>query len=80
MKKPREPADAAAGAAFPERIDISTDRALDKWSRQLDVTHDQLREAVRAVGSRASDIEWHLKTGRGTPLAHVQKVPASAGG
>ncbi|OUM04230.1 DUF3606 domain-containing protein [Variovorax sp. JS1663] len=78
MKKPSAPADGPRGAALPERIDISTDRALDKWCRQLDVTHDQLREAVRAVGSRASDIEWHLKAGRGTPLASVRKAGASA--
>lgn len=51
----------------PERIDISSARELDKWSRRLYVTHDRLREAVRAVGSRAADIEWHLKGGRGTP-------------
>jgi hypothetical protein len=78
MKKPSASADGALGAAPPERIDISTARALDKWSRRLDVTHDQLREAVRAVGSRPSDVEWHLKTGRGTPLASVRKVGASA--
>ena len=78
MKKPSASADEALGAARPERIDISTDQALDKWSRRLDVTHDQLREAVRAVGSRASDVEWHLKAGSGTPLASVRKAGASA--
>jgi len=33
-------------SAPPERIDISSPRELDKWSRRLDVTHDRLREAV----------------------------------
>ncbi|GAA4357850.1 hypothetical protein GCM10023165_52210 [Variovorax defluvii] len=78
MKKPSLIADAPPGAALPERIDISTDRALDNWCRRWDVTHDQLREAVRAVGSRASDIEWHLKAGRRTPLASIRKAGASA--
>ncbi|CAN7195105.1 DUF3606 domain-containing protein [Variovorax sp. LjRoot290] len=54
----------AGGGIHSDRIDISTARELDKWSRKLDVTHDRLREAVRAVGSRASDIEWHLRGSR----------------
>ncbi len=60
MKK----AASAGGGIHSDRIDISTARELDKWSRKLDVTHDRLREAVRAVGSRASDIEWHLRGSR----------------
>jgi hypothetical protein len=63
----KTPAASARSGAPPERIDISSARELDKWSRRLDVTHDRLREAVRAVGSRAADIEWHLRGSRGTP-------------
>ncbi|MDR6857901.1 DUF3606 domain-containing protein [Variovorax guangxiensis] len=63
----KTPADGARSGAPPERIDISSARELDKWSRRLDVTHDRLREAVRAVGSRAADIEWHLRGSRGAP-------------
>ena len=72
------PADGARSGAPPERIDISSARELDKWSRRLDVTHDRLREAVRAVGSRASDIEWHLKAGRSGPAPYLRqtRVPA----
>ncbi|MDR6535709.1 DUF3606 domain-containing protein [Variovorax soli] len=72
------PADGARSGAPPERIDISNARELDKWSRRLDVTHDRLREAVRAVGSRAADIEWHLKAGRSVRSPHVRKTNASA--
>jgi Protein of unknown function (DUF3606) len=60
MKKAASP----GSGIHSDRIDISTPRELDKWSRKLDVTHDRLREAVRAVGSRASDIEWHLRGSR----------------
>lgn len=37
--------------------------------RELDCTEDQLREAVRAVGSRASDVELHLKGARSSTNA-----------
>ena len=69
----KQPADGARGDERLGRIDISSDRELDKWSRRLDVTHDQLREAVRAVGSLAADIEWHLKGPRAT--AYRARVP-----
>jgi hypothetical protein len=74
----KTPADGVRSGAPPERIDINSARELDKWSRRLDVTHDRLREAVRAVGSRAMDIEWHLKAGRGMPLAEAPKTRSSA--
>ena len=70
-------ADGARGGSQPERIDISSARELDKWSRRLDVSHDRLREAVRAVGSRAMDIEWHLRAGRSGASAY-RKTRASA--
>ncbi|VTU16129.1 hypothetical protein H6CHR_00443 [Variovorax sp. PBL-H6] len=70
-------AEGARGGAQPERIDISSARELDKWSRRLDVSHDCLREAVRAVGSRAMDIEWHLRAGRSGASA-LRKTSASA--
>ena len=70
-------ADGARGGAQPERIDISSARELDKWSRRLDVSHDRLREAVRAVGSRAADIEWHLRAGLGGVSTH-HRTRASA--
>ncbi|MEJ7687446.1 MAG: DUF3606 domain-containing protein [Variovorax sp.] len=60
---------AANSAAQPERIDIDDARALDEWSGKLDVTADQLREAVQAVGSVAADVEMHLKGSRSTTNA-----------
>ena len=49
-----------------DRIDIDREDQRREWARKLDVTEDQLQEAVRAVGSRASDIEDHLKGSRAT--------------
>ena len=49
-----------------QRIDMDREDARREWSRKLDVTEEQLQEAVRAVGSRASDVEDHLKGSRAT--------------
>jgi len=61
--------DKANTASGQERIDISSADSLDTWARKLQVTHDQLREAVRAVGSSAADVELHLKGSRSTTNA-----------
>lgn len=47
--------------AQADRIDLADPQARDRWMRELDVTEQQLREAVQAVGDRASDVELHLK-------------------
>ena len=57
--------DKPAGAE-PERIDTKNDAALAEWAKKLDATPAQLREAVRAVGDRATDVEMHLKGSRST--------------
>jgi hypothetical protein len=49
-----------------DRVDIDSEDQRREWSRKLDVTEEQLQEAVRAVGTRASDIEDHLKGSRAT--------------
>lgn len=46
------------------RIDTSQQSDLDTWSKKLDATPDQLKEAVAAVGDLASDVEAHLKGSR----------------
>ncbi|TFZ01802.1 DUF3606 domain-containing protein [Ramlibacter humi] len=50
----------------PERIDMDNPQARVHWARKLDASEDQLREAVRAVGDRATDVELHLKGARST--------------
>jgi hypothetical protein len=48
----------------PDRIDLQDEQALARWAKKLDATPEQLREAVRAVGDKAADVEMHLKGSR----------------
>jgi hypothetical protein len=48
------------------RIDVQNESQLREWARKLDATPDQIKEAVAAVGSGASDVEEHLKGSRST--------------
>jgi hypothetical protein len=50
----------------PARIDIRSADALAQWSKKLDVTEQQLKDAVAAVGDLAPDVEMHLKGSRAT--------------
>jgi Protein of unknown function (DUF3606) len=58
----------STGTGSPEsqQIDIDSEQDLHEWSRKLDVSPDQLKEAVQAVGPRATDVEDHLKGSRAT--------------
>ena len=56
----------APNATGADRIDIHSDQALSIWARRLDSTAEQIRQAVEAVGDRASDVELHLKGSRST--------------
>jgi hypothetical protein len=48
----------------PDRIDLEDEQELARWAKKLDATPEQLREAVRAVGDKAADVEMHLKGAR----------------
>jgi hypothetical protein len=50
----------------PDRIDVNDPQACAQWARKLDATEEQLKEAVRAVGDKAADVEMHLKGARST--------------
>jgi hypothetical protein len=50
----------------PDRIDVEDAAASETWSRKLDCTREQLREAVGAVGDRAADVEMWLKGSHST--------------
>ena len=45
----------------PDRIDVNDPQALEHWAKKLDATAQQLRDAVKAVGDKAADVEGHLK-------------------
>jgi hypothetical protein len=46
------------------RINIQDESALREWSKKLDATPEELKDAVAAVGALASDVEMHLKGSR----------------
>jgi len=50
----------------PDRIDVNDPQACAEWSRKLDATEEELREAVTAVGDKPGDVEMHLKGVRST--------------
>jgi hypothetical protein len=61
-----------------ENIDLNDKAACESWVHKLNVTHQQLREAVGEVGPKASDVELHLKGVRSTTNDdRVEKAQAS---
>jgi ABC-type transporter Mla subunit MlaD len=42
------------------------DESLRRWAGKLDATEDQIRDAIRAVGSNAGEVEDYLKGSRAT--------------
>jgi hypothetical protein len=54
------------GNSNPERIDLNDQAACERWAKKLNVTHEQMREAIGAVGDNPSDVEMHLKGVRST--------------
>lgn len=64
----------------PDRIDLHSDEAVQVWKKRLNVTDLQLRDAVQAVGDRATDVEMHLKGSRSTTNDdRVEEAGAGAG-
>jgi len=49
-----------------DRIDLNDRAACERWVKKLNITHEQMREAVQAVGDNPSDVEAHLKGVRST--------------
>jgi hypothetical protein len=60
------------------RIDVNQEDQVQAWSKKLDATPEQIREAVQAVGEQAADVEMHLKGTRATTNAD-QEARAEAG-
>ena len=73
---------AASNNPFPKagdnpRIDVNQDRDLHDWSKKLDATPEQIKEAVQAVGDRADKVEAHLKGSRATTNGSDPVSPAA---
>jgi hypothetical protein len=63
-----------------QRIDLQRGDDLQQWARKLDASEAQIKEAVQAVGDRASDVEEHLKGSRSTTNAErTQRAMKSPG-
>ncbi|ULR90284.1 DUF3606 domain-containing protein [Comamonas sp. B21-038] len=43
------------------RINVNEDYELRDWSKKFNVSPEQLKAAVQAVGTRAAAVEQHLK-------------------
>jgi hypothetical protein len=48
------------------RINTSQDYEVQDWANKFGVSTEQLKAAVKAVGSNAKDVEAHLKQGKRT--------------
>lgn len=53
-----------AGGQDRTRINISEDYELRDWSQKFSVTPEQIKEAVKKVGTNASAVEQYLKADR----------------
>jgi hypothetical protein len=49
------------GGQDRKRISLSEDYEVRDWSKKFGVTPDELKAAVKAVGSDAAAVEAHLK-------------------
>ena len=64
----------------PDRIDLGDTNDTASWAKKFDVTPEQIKEAVTAVGDRAADVELHLKGTRSTTNAErVDEVNSATG-
>lgn len=63
----------ATGDEDRKRINARQDHEVRDWAKKFDVTPEQIREAVAAVGDRADDVELHLKGTRATTQAEQIK-------
>jgi hypothetical protein len=57
-----------------QKIDLEDKASAERWEQKLDVTHEQLREAVGSVGNNAAEVEMHLKGTRATTNAEATKA------
>jgi hypothetical protein len=52
-----------------DRVNVREDYEVREWAKKFDVTPDQIKEAVQAVGDRADKVEMHLKGSRSSTNA-----------
>ena len=52
------------GGADRKRINVNEDYELRDWSKKFNVTPEELKEAVQAVGTSADAVEKRLGAGK----------------
>jgi hypothetical protein len=67
----------SAPDASAERIELQDPFAAQVWAKKLNISGEQLREAIEAVGDRAADVEMHLKGSRST--SNAERVKKAGG-
>jgi hypothetical protein len=60
-----------------DRINVNQDYELRDWAKKFNVSPEQIKEAVRAVGDRADMVEMHLKGSRAS--SNARREAASEG-
>lgn len=60
------------------RIDVNEQYELQDWAKKFDATPYQIRDAVKAVGDSAADVEMHLKGSHAITNADAQSRGANA--
>ena len=50
-----------SGGSDRRKINVNQDHEVQYWTKALDVTPEQLKAAVKAVGVEAEDVRKHLK-------------------
>ncbi len=53
-----------SGGQDRTRINVNEDYELRDWSKKFNVTPDELKRAVASAGTKAEDVERHLKGGK----------------
>ena len=61
------------GPSAGPTINVQDEAVVQLWAAKLDASPAQIRDAVAAVGSNASDVEEHLKGTRSTTNAEQTK-------
>ena len=54
------------GKADDSRINVNESYELQYWSEKMNVSRDELREAVEAVGPVVDDVTEYLNSNRGS--------------
>ena len=60
------------------RIDKNDSTQVERWTRELNVTGEQLTEAIAKVGDKAADVELYLKGSRSSTNADTAEDAAKA--